>query len=444
MNVIKKILIIIFKIIGGFWLFCAMITPLIIKKDIISTMIIFIIFSIIAFFIVRLIKTINFKTNKFDKEKDKKENINNKIETVKNKDKCKFCGAIINNDAVFCGECGKKLTDNIDIDKNTKIKEQNKEESVEFKNKQENNKVEKEKFYVYTDDISYDILDYKFINNYVVLDTETTGLNSVLDKITEFAIVAVKDYKTIYKFNTLINPKINIPNIVEKKTGITNEMVKEKKTIDNYLPKLKDILENNIIVGHNIRFDIEFIGQALRDNYILDKDIKVKYIDTLSLSRRLIDDVSDYKLETLKDYMNVNIESHRALSDCLVTNKLYLFLLKKLIKEKQEELEVEKLKKIEQENRYNNLNDEEKSFINYFMDEAKKINKKDNISTEIMKDYSIKFYFENLYLGKVRLRGKNLKMILVNDGKSFELNNLTYDEICKHSKIWIKQIEKQN
>lgn len=444
MNVIKKILIIIFKIIGVFWLFCAMITPLIIKEDIISTMIIFIIFSIITFFIVKLIKTINFKTNKFDKEKNEKENINNKLEIMENKDKCKFCGAIINNDAVFCGECGKKLTDNIDIDKNTKIKEQNKEESVEFKNKQENNKVEKEKFYVYTDDISYDILDYKFINNYVVLDTETTGLNSVLDKITEFAIVAVKDYKTIYKFNTLINPKINIPNIVEKKTGITNEMVKEKKTIDNYLPKLKDILENNIIVGHNIRFDIEFIGQALRDNYILDKDIRVKYIDTLSLSRRLIDDVSDYKLETLKDYMNVNIESHRALSDCLVTNKLYLFLLKKLIKEKQEELEVEKLKKIEQENRYNNLNDEEKSFINYFMDEAKKINKKDNISTEIMKDYSIKFYFENLYLGKVRLRGKNLKMILVNDGKSFELNNLTYDEICKHSKIWIKQIEKQN
>ena len=221
-------------------------------------------------------------------------------------------------------------------------------------------------------------------------------------------------------------------------------MVKGKKTIDNYLPKLKDILENNIIIGHNIRFDIEFIGRALRDNYILDKDIKVKYIDTLSLSRRLIDDVSNYKLETLKDYMNVNIESHRALSDCLVTNKLYLFLLKKLIKEKQEELEIEKLKKLEQENRYNNLNDEEKSFINYFMDEAKKINKKDNISTEIMKDYSIKFYCENLYLGKVRLRGKNLKMILVNDGKSFELNNLTYDEICKHSKIWIKQIEKQN
>jgi DNA polymerase III epsilon subunit-like protein len=47
-------------------------------------------------------------------------------------------------------------------------------------------------------------------------------------------------------------------------------------------------------------------------------------IDTLNLSRRLIDDVENYKLATLLEYFKIEVKDrHRSIEDCLSTKQLY-------------------------------------------------------------------------------------------------------------------------
>lgn len=71
------------------------------------------------------------------------------------------------------------------------------------------------------------------------------------------------------------------------------------------------------LVAHNARFDMHFLQTELGRR--IDNDV----IDTLRLSRELIPDLENHKLETLKYYFGMNVESHNALDDCLVTAKVY-------------------------------------------------------------------------------------------------------------------------
>ena len=65
----------------------------------------------------------------------------------------------------------------------------------------------------------------KIINDYCVLDLETTGLSVNYCNIIEVGIIKVKDRKVIDKFQSLVNPEENIDEFIEDLTGITNEML---------------------------------------------------------------------------------------------------------------------------------------------------------------------------------------------------------------------------
>jgi len=59
----------------------------------------------------------------------------------------------------------------------------------------------------------------------VALDLETTGLESKSDKIIEVALIKFDPitYEIIDEFSTLINPKIEIPELITNITGIKND-----------------------------------------------------------------------------------------------------------------------------------------------------------------------------------------------------------------------------
>lgn len=166
------------------------------------------------------------------------------------------------------------------------------------------------------------------IRDYVVLDLETTGLNTEKDKITEFSLLKVKDGKVIDKMCELVNPETHIPVVVEELTGITNEMVKDKKPLRDYMDTIIKFIDNNIIVGHNAIFDISFIKTELcnikEQNDIELIDISnIQYIDTLLLVELLEFPTKNFKLETLKEYLKIEQNSHRAEDDTFTTQKLY-------------------------------------------------------------------------------------------------------------------------
>ena len=88
----------------------------------------------------------------------------------------------------------------------------------------------------------------------------------------------------------------------------------------------KKFLGNDIIIGHNVNFDIDFIYDSMVDN--LGEYLSNDYIDTLRISRKLLPELKHHKLDNLIDYFNLaKRNEHRALNDCVLTNQVYINLV---------------------------------------------------------------------------------------------------------------------
>lgn len=167
-------------------------------------------------------------------------------------------------------------------------------------------------------------------DDYVVFDIETTGLNKNFDKIIEIGALKYKNNVLVSEFNYLINPKIKIPEIITTITGIKDEDLINKDTIDIVLPKFIDFIEDLPLVAHNSEFDLGFINTNLK--WLGMNKLNNENIDTLLLARKCLPQMYNYKLETLKKYFKINQVSHRAVGDCYTTNYVYQECKKRCVK----------------------------------------------------------------------------------------------------------------
>jgi len=160
---------------------------------------------------------------------------------------------------------------------------------------------------------------------YIVFDIETTGLSFKHDKITEIGAVKINKGEIVDKFSALINPEIKIPSKIVELTGITDEMVKDKPTIDKILPKFLDFIGDSPVVAHNASFDTSFIKENCSK---LNCEFNNTIIDTLSLSRILVPDIKRHKLNILAKHFNVKLENHhRAVDDAQATGEIFIQLI---------------------------------------------------------------------------------------------------------------------
>ena len=169
------------------------------------------------------------------------------------------------------------------------------------------------------------------LDDYTVLDIETTSLDTFSGEIVEISAIKVRDRKEIDSFSKLIKTKNEIGYFTTRLTGITNEMVeKQGKDLVEVLKNFKDFLGNDIIVGHNVNFDINFIYDNMQEN--LNEYLSNDFVDTLRISRKVLPNLRHHKLDDLIRYFNLTRRNeHRALNDCILTNQVYINLVKMLI-----------------------------------------------------------------------------------------------------------------
>lgn len=98
----------------------------------------------------------------------------------------------------------------------------------------------------------------------ILYDTETTGLPKVFGtdlklqpQIIEFAAIKLgPDLQEIARLEFFANPGKPLPPEIPKLNGITDDMLKDEKPFENYLPQLQDFfLGARSLVAHNLRFD---------------------------------------------------------------------------------------------------------------------------------------------------------------------------------------------
>ena len=164
------------------------------------------------------------------------------------------------------------------------------------------------------------------IDDYTVLDIETTSLDSYHGEILEISAIKVRNKKEVDYFSELIKTNNEIGYFTTRLTGITNEMVEQDgKDLIYVLQEFQKFLGNDIIIGHNVNFDIDFIYDSMENN--LNEYLSNNYIDTLRLSRKVLPQLKHHKLDNLIDYFELEKrDEHRALNDCILTNQVYINL----------------------------------------------------------------------------------------------------------------------
>ena len=149
----------------------------------------------------------------------------------------------------------------------------------------------------------------------VFLDTETTGLSCVTDRIIELGMVKFeytedgRIFRLLDEFNRYQDPSVPIPEAITKLTGITDDMVKghqiNVEEVDSYL---KDV---DIIIAHNAQFDRAFFEIIFPTITPKPWGCSMYDIDWKN------EGISSHKLEYIAYKYNFFFEGHRAITDCL-------------------------------------------------------------------------------------------------------------------------------
>lgn len=142
-------------------------------------------------------------------------------------------------------------------------------------------------------------------NRFVVLSTETSGLNPNKDVILSLGAFTVVDDSVLIKDSfesVLLQYKFLEDN------GLSNEFIIESKMIKMEEPKAIEafinFLGNAVLVGHHINFDVEMINTALErldcgrlKNEALDVDMMYRKLMDINDKQFSLDDLCDiYKI----------------------------------------------------------------------------------------------------------------------------------------------------
>ncbi len=156
---------------------------------------------------------------------------------------------------------------------------------------------------------------------FCVVDLETTGASAQAgDRITEIGAVKVRGGEVLGEFQTLVNPRAEIPPFIAVLTGITNSMVADAPTIGQALPAFLEFAQGSVLVAHNAPFDVGFLTHAAAGLGIDWPGFEV--LDTARLARRVItrDDAPDCRLSSLARVFHASTTpDHRALHDARAT-----------------------------------------------------------------------------------------------------------------------------
>lgn len=161
---------------------------------------------------------------------------------------------------------------------------------------------------------------------WVFLDIETTGLSSESDEIIEIAAIVASEVEVKSTWSVLIKTEVTIPDIITELTGITSEMLRNgNMDINCALKHLAEIIKDRTVVCYNRKFDIIFLENAYKKSGLICPIGKV--VDVLSLARKRVTNIQNYKLGSLAEYFGIACEKqHRALADCEILYESYLKL----------------------------------------------------------------------------------------------------------------------
>ncbi|WP_261978541.1 DNA polymerase III subunit epsilon [Buchnera aphidicola] len=168
----------------------------------------------------------------------------------------------------------------------------------------------------------------------IVIDTETTGMNSKGcfykgHRIIEISCIEIFNRNITGKiFHTYLKPDRRIDDSAYKIHGISEKFLYNKPKFKDAIKTFFSFIKNSNLIIHNAMFDIAFINYELKiaNYHIKNIEKNYKIIDSLSIARNLFPGKKNnlnvlcdrYKIE------NKNRKLHSALLDSQLLAKVYL------------------------------------------------------------------------------------------------------------------------
>ena len=165
---------------------------------------------------------------------------------------------------------------------------------------------------------------------YIVLDTETTGLDpDDGHKIIEIGCIEILNRNiTNNTFHKYINPNREIDVEASKIHGLTNSFLKDKPVFEEIYPELREYISNSPIIIHNAPFDIGFLKKEHSIVSVSDDFLDNEIIDSLKLARKISPGKKN-TLDALCERYSID-NSDRTLHGALLDAKLLAFVYLKM------------------------------------------------------------------------------------------------------------------
>lgn len=191
-------------------------------------------------------------------------------------------------------------------------------------------------------DSTFDFNQLLESTTFVVLDTETTGLNPKSDNI--ISVGAVKLLNNTIDIGASLSIHIKNYGVVNRDAiSIHGVLPNQNQGVDEWTLAqiLLNYLSNNILVGHHIGFDIMMINKMLKKlelpiikNFSIDTAYLIKRIENPLNAYNLLDQ-KDYSLDELSQRFDiVTKQRHTAAGDAYITALVFIKLLELFKKRK--------------------------------------------------------------------------------------------------------------
>jgi len=162
---------------------------------------------------------------------------------------------------------------------------------------------------------------------FVVFDLETTGLSAARNQICEVGAVRVRALEPVDSFQSLVNPRVALPEPVARLTGLREQELRRAPSLAGVLRRFFAFAGDELLVAHNARFDQRFLERQLLVSH--GRRLSEPPLCTAALARRLLEGrVRRVGLASLAHFFGVSTTPcHRALPDAEATAEVLVHLI---------------------------------------------------------------------------------------------------------------------
>ncbi|WP_261807308.1 3'-5' exonuclease [Lapidilactobacillus luobeiensis] len=158
--------------------------------------------------------------------------------------------------------------------------------------------------------------------NFTAIDFETA--NPRPESACSLALVVVRNDQIVNRFYTLIDPQAEFSYWNTKVNGLTAKMVAGAPDFATVWPHIAPLFSiDQLVVAHNARFDVKVL-QATLAHYQIEAPHFLT-LDTVKTSRRFYPELPNHKLNTVADYLQLDlVNHHHALADSYACAQILL------------------------------------------------------------------------------------------------------------------------